>query len=205
MNFIQKGLRTFDNSLHKTLLKQQNIDRFDQPTPLNWHENFIVHLASIFKPRVYVELGVYQCVLFNQMIPYAQQLIGVDINAEAGGYMQKSDKARFVHSTTTNFVEECIEKQIQIDMLFIDADHSKEAVLNDFNTFFPFVTSHGLILLHDSHPKDEEQCKPGLCGTGYQAIEELSKKTDQYEMMTIPVPPGLTICRKRNAQLSWME
>lgn len=88
-------------------------------------------------------------------------------------------------------------------MLFIDADHSKEAVLQDFRGFFPFVAPYGLILLHDSHPGKEGMMHPGLCGTAYQAIEELSKETESYEMMTIPISPGLTICRKRQEQLSW--
>lgn len=47
-------------------------------------------------------------------------------------------------------------------MLFIDADHSKEAVLQDFRGFFPFVAPYGLILLHDSHPGKEGMMHPGL-------------------------------------------
>jgi len=46
---------------------------------LNWHEDFIVHLASLVRPKVYVELGLYHCALFNRIIPFAEQLIGVDI------------------------------------------------------------------------------------------------------------------------------
>lgn len=44
-----------------------------------------------------------------------------------------------------------------------------------------------------------------LCDTAYQAIEELSKDTTEYELMTLPVNPGLTLCRKRKKQLSWHE
>ncbi|WP_459928085.1 hypothetical protein [Desulfosporosinus burensis] len=62
---------------------------------LNWHEDFIVHLASLVRPKVYVELGLYHCALFNRIIPFAEQLIGVDISAEAGNYMQQSSKTRF--------------------------------------------------------------------------------------------------------------
>lgn len=45
------------------------------------------HLASIVRPKVYVELGILQCALFNRVINFAEQLIGVDINEDAGKYM----------------------------------------------------------------------------------------------------------------------
>lgn len=36
-----------------------------------------------------------------------------------------------------------------IDLLFIDADHSTEAVIQDFNTYFPRVKDNGIIAGHD--------------------------------------------------------
>lgn len=172
--------------------------------PENWHESFIEHLASILKPRVYVELGLYRCELFNRIISHAQRLIGVDINAEVGIWMAKSDKVQFVHSTTDEFAAGLRAHPMLIDMLFIDADHSREAVLRDFWNFFPFVSPHGIIILHDTHPKNSHYAQPGYCGDAYKAVEELSRHTDKFEMMTIPVHPGLTLLRKRTAQLSWV-
>jgi hypothetical protein len=171
----------------------------------SWHVLFIEHLASLLCPKVYVELGLYQCELFNQIIPYSQNLIGVDTDARAETWMKKSSKTRFVHSTTNEFVRVLEARPIIIDMLFVDADHSKEAVLKDFWNYFPFVSPHGIILLHDTHPKNTEYMQSGYCGDAYKAIEELSKNTDKFEMMTIPLHPGLTICRKRTEQLSWKE
>lgn len=172
---------------------------------INWHEDFILFLASIYRPQVYVELGLYQCALFNRVIPYAETLIGVDISQEAGQHMHHLPNTRFFHGTTQDFAKELKRHPLKMDMLFIDADHSKDAVLQDFRDFFPYVAPHGLILLHDSHPGSNEMMDPTLCGTAYQAIAELSKANDEYEMMTIPISPGLTICRKRQQQLSWHE
>jgi predicted O-methyltransferase YrrM len=173
-------------------------------TPLNWHEDFIVELAKVLQPHLYVELGIYRCELFNRIIPYAEQLIGVDIRQEAGAAMQLSAKARFVQATTADFARELHANPLTIDLLFIDADHSREAVLRDFHNFFPFVAAHGLILFHDTHPSPE-LLQPGYCGTAYQAIEALTQDTSCYELATIPVAPGLTICRKRQTQLSWQS
>jgi predicted O-methyltransferase YrrM len=37
----------------------------------------------------------------------------------------------------------------QIDLLFIDADHSYDAVKKDFELYAPLVSDGGLIVLHD--------------------------------------------------------
>lgn len=187
------------------VIKYAQVKGAEKFVKLNWHEDFIIHLAGVIQPKVYVELGLYRCYLFNRIIPFAEQLVGVDISAEAGQAMQQSPKTRFFKGTTQDFARELAVRPLQIDMLFIDADHSQAAVLQDFLNFFPFVAPHGLILLHDTHPKDEAMMDPNWCGTACQAIEILAQDTRAYEFMTIPVAPGLTICRKRQAQLSWQE
>lgn len=173
---------------------------------LNWHEDFIVNLVSLIRPKVYVELGLYHCALFNRILPFADQLVGVDISTDAGNYMQNSPKTRFFNGTTQEYAKELAVNPLEIDMLFIDADHSKEAVLQDFKDFFLYVVPHGLILLHDTHPGNEQMIQPEWCGTAYLAIDELLREVgSSYELMTIPLSPGLTICRKRQLQLSWQE
>lgn len=77
--------------------------------------------------------------------------------------------------------------------------------MSDFRNYFPHVRPHGLILLHDSHPGDASFVAPDLCGGVYQAVEELLQDCAEYEMVTIPFSPGVTICRKRKRQLSWQE
>lgn len=168
------------------------------------HEDIIVSLAKIFQPRVYVELGLYQCRLFNKMTPYVtEKMFGVDIAKETGDFMKKAAKAEFFCGSTLEFAKQFKSKNIKIDMLFIDADHSQNSVLQDFQAFFPFVKQDGLIFLHDGYPKNKEFTASGFCGDGYKAIFELSKKTEEYEMVTLPMHPGLTICRKRNKQVLW--
>jgi predicted O-methyltransferase YrrM len=172
---------------------------------LLWHEDFILHLASVVRPRVYVELGIFQCSLFNRMIDFADHLIGLDINPEAERYMVKSGKTRFVNMTTQEFAKHLQGEGLMIDMLFIDADHSYEAVIQDFYAYLPYVSPHGLILLHDVHPGSVELAEPSWCGTAYLAARELSRMREEFEMVTIPVSPGLAICRKRREQLAWHE
>ncbi|MGA2237700.1 MAG: hypothetical protein ABSG74_00645 [Candidatus Bathyarchaeia archaeon] len=37
-------------------------------------------MASVARPRVYVELGLYHCDVFNRIIPYAGCLVGVGLD-----------------------------------------------------------------------------------------------------------------------------
>lgn len=119
--------------------------------------------------------------------------------------MIPSEKVMFMNMTTDEFAELLKKYPITIDMLFIDADHSKESVLKDFWNFFPFVKEQGLILLHDTHPKNIHYTEKSLCGDAYLVIEELKNHYDEFEFMTIPIHPGLTIVRKRKTQLVWEE
>lgn len=193
----RKGLGVFRRS------KRREPD--DSRDPLRWHVDFIVALARLMRPDVYVELGVHRAELFNQVIPYAGELIGVDVDEKSAGYVRDAPNARFVCATTEAFANDLRESPIAIDMLFIDADHCRESVVRDFRDYLPFVRPHGLILLHDTHPGDASLLDKGWCSDAYLAIDELQRGAGDYEMMTIPISPGLTLCRKRTSQLSWAE
>lgn len=147
---------------------------------LNCHEDFIINLARLVRPKLFVKFGLFHCELFNRITPYAEKSIGVDIQPEAGYYMKQSQNTRFVKGTTQEFVKELEDKPLQINMLFIDGDHFKETGPQNFNELFPFIAPEGFILLQDPRPEKREMIKPGC-----------------YKLMEIPASPGLTICRKR--------
>lgn len=169
---------------------------------MRWHTELIVLLARLLRPILYVELGIRHCETFNAVIPYARRLIGVDTNNECGSYIAPAPNVEFVNSSTLEFAA-TLRKPILIDMLFIDADHAKISVIEDFRMFFPYVANQGIILFHDTFPGNEKQTRPNLSGTAYKAVETLARVNDEYEMMTIPLSPGLTICRKRKTQVAW--
>ncbi|MBP2634705.1 MAG: methyltransferase [Firmicutes bacterium] len=171
---------------------------------LHWHEHFIAFLAAIVKPKIYVELGLNTCTLFNRIIPYAAQLIGLGLDSSSRKYMQMSAKTRFIYADTKAFAQYLSNNPIQIDMLAINAGHSKNAIEQDFEAYFPFVASDGIIILHDNrYFENVEQTDTG-CRDGCFAIDKLFHSTDEYEILTIPVavPPGLKLCKKRMLQLA---
>ena len=166
----------------------------------DFHVDFIVHLSSILRPKCYVELGVYQCETFNRVSKFAKESYAVDINPDAGNFINNIES--FHCSTTEDFLKFFDKTGKKIDLLFIDADHSASAVEFEFTKFFKYIVDQGIILLHDGFPLDKSQTSPAICGDGFKAIDKLSRQSNQngYEMVTIPFPPGLTVCRKREQQ-----
>ncbi len=148
-------------------------------------------------------MGTFHSEVLKRIIPHAEELIGVDINPDSKKYFPKSSKAHFFCLTSDELLKTLKKNNRKIDFLFIDADHSYQSVLNDFNNYFPLVSDQGLIFLHDGFPKNAFYTQSGYCSDCYKAIMELSKNTENYEMVTIPKHPGLTICRKRKSHLPW--
>ena len=176
-----------------------------EPLPTSWNSDFIANLAEMLRPEVYVELGVRRAATFNIVAPYAGQAIGVDMDPGVEAYVQSAANVQLFLGTTDEYLAEIERTGLLIDMLFIDADHARSSVLQDFRGFLPHVRPQGIILLHDGHPGDESLLAPESCADAYLAVEELSRDAREYEMVTIPLSPGLTICRKRTRQLSWQE
>jgi len=168
-----------------------------------WHINFILHLVSIIKPASYLEVGIFRCGLFNQVIPYVDSLVGLDVDSNAGTYMKANSKCEFINSTSSDFFKQQIKLGRKFDFIFIDGDHSKEAVEADFLGAFEVLNDNGIILLHDTYPLNIAATTRDRCDDGYQALDKLSRLTDKWEMVTIPIHPGITLCRKRIKQVDW--
>jgi predicted O-methyltransferase YrrM len=89
----------------------------------------------------------------------------------------------------------------QIDLLFVDGDHSFDGVRADFEMFRPWLAPSALVVFHDTawnyHTHGNEQSQPGdlkekLATMGVPTYMEMLKG-EGYRSVTLPVPPGLTI------------
>ena len=84
----------------------------------------------------------------------------------------------------------------EIDLIFIDADHSKEAVWEDFQNFYKWLRPNtGILVMHDSWPPNQAYTHPGRCGDCYMAISKV-KQIEDAEVLTLPFQYGLTLVRK---------
>ena len=73
----------------------------------------------------------------------------------------------------------------RFDFAYIDGNHSYEGVLADLELVSPWITAHGLMLLHDyiKHPK---------CGI-VQAVQDFTQEFPGWNYLPIPVGLGAPI------------
>ncbi len=166
-----------------------------------WHLDFVVQMVRLLKPRNYLEVGVYHAGLFNRVLPHVERATAIDLNIESKKFIARSSKVNFIHADSKFFWESYTGDKF--DFIFIDGNHSKESVRSDFEGAISLLEWEGILMLHDTYPADLEATSIDRCDDGYLAIQELSLDKTNYEFVTIPVHPGITIVRKRRKQVPW--
>lgn len=127
--------------------------KFDNP--------FAFHSVLNSAPGVefirYLELGYGDGKNFEAL--KIKSKVSVDIDAEGATHRLLTDEF---------FKNHCHQR---FDVIFIDAGHSAEQVLTDWNSSLDFITNNGLIFVHDLVPPNEISALPTLCGDGYRFLE----------------------------------
>jgi hypothetical protein len=206
MNLRQRTKRRIGMSLANPINKM-GFGHFSALYPkgdLRWYSSVIALLVTTTSTKRYLEVGIARARVFNMVGRYVDKAVGIDINVQAESFISLKNY-EFLGLDSTTALDLLIDRKELFDLIFIDGDHSKEMVLSDFKRCVNLVKEDGLILLHDAYPETKQQTTSLLCGDGYLAIEELSRNTRDWEMVTIPVFPGLTICRKRSNQVPWQQ
>jgi len=149
----------------------------------------------------YLELGVRACNCFNVVAPFAKTAYAVEIKAVNKKYMRATNGIYYGRSTNQFFME--IPNDLKFDLVFIDAQHKKDASLLDFANAFPHVSDNGIILLHDTYPPSKEFIDDH-CNDCWETASEIRNTCkNDCEIVTLPFYYGITIVRKCNRQLMW--
>ena len=91
-------------------------------------------------------------------------------------------------------------------MIFIDGLHEKSQVYKDFINSKDRIIEDGLIVLHDTYPMDDAMIQPWFCHDAWEAAQKIKKEfRDEFEMITLPFNPGISIMKKMryDKQLTW--
>lgn len=176
------------------------------------HHILIPQLAKTFEAKSYLELGIWDgdCIVavasaMSSMRGSDYHAIGVDRAERPRCREQHSlfGTFEYILTDTLQFLaSEQAKTYAPFDLVFIDADHNAAAVEADFNAVFPLVADQGVILFHDTWPGTPELAGPYDCIDAWKVAVKLGSNTD-YESLTLPYSPGLTIVRKRTKHLLW--
>lgn len=155
-------------------------------------------LVTLLKPHTYVELGVLNGYTFNEISSLVKRAVAIDKNL-----MPKVTPLPHVEimQMTTRKAARIFEGRI--DILFIDANHEKSQVLEDFYNFSFFVKEGtGLIFLHDTCPANKRLAAPKYCHNAWEAAWHIRQNHGKhFEIVTLPSHrAGLSIIRKSEKQ-----
>lgn len=168
------------------------------------HPEFICNIFKWIKPERYLELGVRDGTTFIPASKYCEKAIGVDAFNEPTFPLQPN--MEFHRVMTDNYFASLGPDDI-FDAVFIDADHSHEQSLKDFLNVKDRVIEDGFVFFHDTYPYDPSMFHPLACNDCYKTALYIKQNLiDDFEVLTLPINPGLTIVKKmsRNKQIIYL-
>jgi hypothetical protein len=145
------------------------------------------------RPSCYIELG----------LPHTPTIYGVakwcgNVYAVDSGNSVPADRpnVRLFTMTTDRFFGEIAPGLSPPELVFIDADHFSGQVMKDLNNVAAICSENCVVVLHDTFPADDSYLAPELCNDSYLCPDLIA-----WEHVTLPVPPGLTLCRLKPKSL----
>jgi predicted O-methyltransferase YrrM len=156
------------------------------------HTDMIVQIVKSINCKNYLELGVYDGSTLEKVSTVVPRVIGVDIN----DFRKNKNIGEFHQTTTQNFLNNFNEI---VDVIFIDADHSFEAVKLDFKASLKNLNEFGIIMLHDTDPISEKYIAREHCEDSYKIIDWIKTEYPEMDVFTFPISEaGLTIVKRSN-------
>lgn len=156
------------------------------------HTEFFNLLFKWIRPEHYLELGVRHGGNFVTLARHCKKAVGVDmVPAE----FLVADNMKYCQMSTDGYFESLTDEMF--DAVFIDADHSHEQSLKDFLNVKDRVIEDGFIFFHDTYPWDWSMTDRGQCEDVYKTALYIKQNLiDEFEIVTLPFNPGVTICKK---------
>jgi predicted O-methyltransferase YrrM len=157
---------------------------------------FLYYFVRLIKPEIIVETGSgFSTFLMANALKENQQgyIYSFDITGQETRKekLRKIDSLKYVNLITgpaSKRGEEIVREIKQIDILFLDAVHTYEAVIEEIEIFNPCLIKGSYLIFHDvTHPK--------FVGKVGKAVEELKHKVNM-EGITFETINGLSILKK---------
>lgn len=165
----------------------------------------VVRMFKEYKEKlVFLELGLNKGETFNEIIPYATHMHGVDISLGLipKEIMNKVDNnfINLYESTTDNFFKN-VDSNFKVDVAFIDANHTFEFVKRDFKNVLNILSPGGIILMHDQDPVSYDfiSNENKLCGNAYKMVNYIIDNYPECNIITLPLEvSGISMVQRKN-------
>ena len=127
--------------------------------------------------------------------------------------------SEWLHTTTEKaYYEFFVKRDMKIDLLWIDADHTQDGVQKDFELYSEIMSDNGIIMIHDTDKnyvdnfiETEEHEDYDLSGPS-KWLEKfiIGWRHDQYEVLNLfnygiekdfPSSTGVSILRKKKSRI----
>jgi hypothetical protein len=131
--------------------------------------------------------------------------------AELGSYLRGKFNPRFINSTTEDaFYNFFVKRDVKIDYLHIDADHTYEGCKLDFDLYSTIMNENGIISIHDTDKRywdnfeTYEDENSDICIGPSEVIKEISDKWEVFNLFDyrekneVLPSSGLTILRRKD-------
>ena len=131
--------------------------------------------------------------------------------ADEDSYLRETFNPKFLNATTENaFYNFFVKRDVKIDYLHIDADHTYEGCKFDFDLYSGIMNENGIISIHDTDEKymetfaTYEDEKSDLCTGPSEVIKEISDEWEVFNLFDykekneVLPSSGLTLLRRKD-------
>ena len=146
--------------------------------------DLIKYLIEVKGYKTYLEIGIQNGDNWREI---NINKVGVDPNVQ---------KSKGIHIKTSN--EFFKKNKDTFDIIFVDGDHARVQSFIDINNSLDVLNKGGLIVCHDSSPKDENHTNVWLNGEVYLTISKLRKRSD-LKITTWDGDHGCAIIEKKES------
>ena len=166
--------------------------------------NFVIESKGFKK---YLELGVDDPDLcFNRVV--CENKTGIDPYTDKMGTHQWTEENKqamidkvdgtLFDGTSDDFFE---KGRTKFDFIFIDGLHKEEQVDKDIENALKRLSKGGVIMLHDTLPKNDKECVPEpefgqpWTGTVYRSFWKLRQTRSDLDLFTLDMETGISFVR----------
>lgn len=176
--------------------------------PDYWHLSFLDSFLKVLKPQISIEIGIAEGQGTRILSRHSKSVFAVDSDPNSLSFVKNLKNVTWVNSSSWKALTEFnASLESKVDFCFIDGDHRSEIAFGDFERAQKLMSEGGVIALHDTYPKSIDFTSEAneWCGSAYRVPEMIRKSYPEFECITIPRHPGLTIVQKAITKPFWMR